>query len=133
MRVNCIQDNNIVFGAKLRVLEKYFVGEELRVLTQKADKIGYENDVIELNYTDFKDSTDKIFNPGSKINTISDTLKARFLPNGEGIGTEIFSRNISGNCFREFWAKEYNLAIRYLDKLFEKYPNERVGVSIIEN
>ena len=51
MRVNRIQNDSITFGAKLNVLGKFFVAEEYKTLLKKADKIGYENDVIELNYT----------------------------------------------------------------------------------
>ena len=135
MRVNGIQNDNISFGAKLNVLGKFFVAEEYKTLLKKADKIGYENDVIELNYTNYRDKSIEF--AGQKqpdfLKKISSMLKARFIPNGEGEGTEIYKEIVSGDSYKEFWKKENGIANRYLDNLMKKYPNERIGVSIIEN
>lgn len=135
MRVNRIQNDNISFGAKLNVLGKFFVAEEYKTLLKKADKIGYENDVIELNYTNYRDKSIEF--AGQKqpdfLKRISSKLKARFIPNGEGVGTEIYKEIVSGDSYKEFWKKENGIANRYLDNLMKKYPNERIGVSIIEN
>ena len=135
MRVQTIQSNNPNFNAKLRVLGKYFVQEEQDVLLQKADKIGFENDVVELNYTNYRDRSIEFLNQKQPdyLKKISSILKARFYPNNEGEGTEIYKECVSDDNYRGFWAKEYKIAKRYLDTLAEKYPNERIGVSIIEN
>lgn len=135
MRVNSIQSYNTAFGAKLNVYGKYFVKDELDVLTKKADKIGFENDVIELNYTNYRDKSIEFFNVKQPdyLKSISSTLIARFLPNGEGKGTELFRESVSGDSYNEFWRKENSIANWYLDRLSEKYPNERIGISIIEN
>ena len=135
MRVGSVQNNNVTFGARLNVYGKFFVAEEYKTLLKKADKIGYENDVIELNYTNYRDKSIEFF--GQKqpdfLKKISSMLKARFIPNGEGVGTEIYKEIVSGDSYKEFWKKENGIANRYLDNLMKKYPNERIGVSIIEN
>ena len=135
MRVGSIQNYNMTFGAKLNVYGKFFVAEELAVLTKKADKVGYENDIIELNYTNYRDNSIEFLNQKKPdfLKKISTTLQARFFPNGEGNGTELYKEVVSGDSYREFWRKENGIANRYLDRLIERYPNERVGVSIIEN
>ena len=134
MRVNSIQ-NNINFNGKLNVLGKFFVREELEKLTAKADKIGYENDVIELSFSNYRDNSIEFL--GAKKSEYSSrmfsTLKARFIPNGEGIGTEMYKENIPADSYNELWTKEYGFSTGYLDRLVKKYPNERIGVSIIEN
>lgn len=135
MRVSGVQNNNVTFGAKLNVLGKFFVAEEYKTLLKKADKIGYENDIVELSYTNYRDGSIEFF--GQKqpdfLKKISSMLKARFIPNGEGAGTEIYKEIVSGDSYKEFWKKENGIANRYLDNLMKKYPNERIGVSIIEN
>lgn len=135
MRIQNIQGNYPNFNAGLRVLGKYFVKEEHDMLLKKADKIGYENDMVELNYTNYKDGSIEFF--GQKqpdyLKKISVLLKARFLPNDEGKGTEIYKECVSDDNYRKFWTKEFKIAEHYLDKLIEKYPNERIGVSIIDN
>ena len=135
MRVQSIQANNPNFNAKLRVFGKFFVKEHLDSLVQKADKIGFENDVVELNYTNYRDGSIEFL--GQKqpdyLNKISSLLKAKFFPNDDGIGAEFYNECVSDNTYPKFWAKEYKIAKRYLDALAEKYPNERIGVSIIEN
>jgi hypothetical protein len=135
MKVSSIQSYNPSFSAKLNVLGKFFVAEELNVLTNKADKVGFENDIVELNYTNYRDKSIEFLNEKTPdyLKKISSLLKARFIPNGEGIGTEIYKECASGDSYREFWDKENKIANRYLDRLVEKYPNERLGVSIIEN
>ncbi len=135
MRVNNIQSYNTTFGAKLNVNGKFFVKDELDILTKKADKIGFENDVIELNYTNYRDKSIEFFNVRQPdyLKSISSTFIARFLPNGEGKGTELFRESVSGDSYREFWRKENGVANWYLDRLFEKFPNKRIGISIIEN
>lgn len=135
MRVSSIQNNNPTFCAKLQISGKYFIAEEYRTLVKKADKVGFENDVVELNYTNYKDKSIEFFNVKQPdfLKAISSTLKARFLPNGEGNGTELYRGCVSGDSYKEFWRKEYGIANWYLDRLIEKYPNERIGVSIIEN
>ena len=135
MRVNRIQNQNVVFGAKLNVYGKYFTAKELNKLTKKADKIGFENDIIELNFTNYRDKSIEFLNEPTPdfMKRISSTLKARFIPNGEGKGTELYKANMTADGYREFWLQEDACANRYLDRLSEKYPNERVGVSIIEN
>ncbi len=135
MRVSAIQNDNISFCAKLNVLGKFFVAEEYKTLLKKADKIGYENDVIELNYTNYRDKSIEFAGQRQPdfLKKISSMLKARFIPNGEGVGTEIYKEIVSGDSYKEFWKKENGIANRYLDNLMKKYPNERIGVSIIEN
>ena len=136
MKVDSIQNHNLRFKAKLNVLGgKHFVSEELNVLKQGADKIGFENDVVELNYANYRDKSIEFHNykfPDC-IKRISCILKARFFPNGEGTGTEIYKESVSGNNYREFWEKEYSAAKKYIDNLAKKYPNERIGISIIDN
>lgn len=136
MRVQKVQNTyNTPFNAKLRILGKYFVDEEYKTLLKKADKIGYENDVIELNYTNYRDKSIEFL--GQKqpdyLNKISSLLKAAFFPNDDKVGTEIYKEAVSGDSYKEFWTKENNIANRYLDILMKKYPNERLGISIIEN
>ena len=134
MKIDSIQ-NNISFNAKLRVLGKFFVREELQNLTRKADKIGYEQDIIELSYKDYKDNSIEFLDSTktSILDKITSTLKARFIPNGDGEGTEFFKENFAADNYADFWKKEENAANMYLDKLYKKYPNERIGISIIEN
>ena len=63
MRVQNIQNSyNTPFNAKLRVLGKFFVKEEYATLLKKADKIGFENDIVELNYTNYVDGSIEFFN-----------------------------------------------------------------------
>jgi hypothetical protein len=135
MRVQSIQNRNPNFNARLRVFGKYFVKEEYDVLAKKADKIGFENDVVELNYTNYRDGSIEFL--GQKqpdyLNKISVLLQAKFFPNNEGIGTEIHKECVSDDNYRRFWNKEYKIANNYLDRLMQKYANERMGVSIIEN
>ena len=135
MRVSSVQKNNMTFDAKLEILGKYFVAEEYNALVKKADKIGYETDVVELSYTNYRDKSIEFFNVKQPdfLKAISSTLKARFLPNGEGNGTELYRECVSGDSYKEFWRKENSIANWYLDKLIEKYHNERIRVSIIEN
>ena len=135
MRVNSIQSQNTIFGAKLNISGKFFVEKELKVLTQKADKVGFENDVIELNYINYRDKSIEFLNEKTPdfMKKISSTLKARFFPNGDGNGTEFFKANMTADGYKEFWAQENFYANKYLDRLVERYPNSRIGVSIIEN
>ena len=135
MKVNSIHNHNLTFGAKLNVCGKFFVKDELDLLNKKADKIGFENDVIELNYTNYRDKSIEFFNVKQPdyLKSISSTLIARFLSNGEGKGTEFFRESVSGDSYKEFWRKENGVANWYLDRLIERYPNKRVGVCIIEN
>ena len=97
MRVFGVQSNNTTFNAKLQIFGKYFVGKEYNALIKKADKVGYENDVIELSFSNYKDnSIEFLENKKSNIlEKISSTFKARFIPNGEGLGTELFQENIA--------------------------------------
>lgn len=136
MRVQNIQNSyNTPFNAKLRVLGKFFVKEEYATLLKKADKIGFENDIVELNYTNYVDGSIEFFNQKHPdyLKKISSLLKAEFFPNGDKIGTEIYKEIVSGDSYKEFWAKENKIANNYLDRLMKKYPNERLGFSIIEN
>ena len=135
MRVNSIQSQNTIFGAKLNISGKFFVEKELKVLTQKADKVGFDNDVIELNYINYRDKSIEFLNEKTPdfMKKISSTLKARFFPNGDGNGAEFFKANMTADGYKEFWAQENFYANKYLDRLVERYPNSRNGVSIIEN
>ena len=107
----------------------------LKILTKKADKVGFENDIIELNYTNYRDKSIEFFNQKTPdfLKNISSFLKARFIPNGEGKGTELYKESITADNYKDFWELENKYANNYLDKLIKKYPNERIGVSIIEN
>ena len=135
MRIDRIQNQNVVFGAKLNICGKYFVSEELAKLTKKADKVGFENDVIELNFINYRDKSIEFLSEKTPdfMKKISSTLKARFIPNGDSKETELYKENMTADNYREFWAKENAYANKYLDRLVEKYPNDRIGVSIIEN
>jgi len=135
MRVSSVQKNNMTFDAKLEILGKYFVAEEYNTLIKKADKIGFENDVVELSYTNYRDKSIEFINEKTPdfMKKISSFFKARFIPNGEGKGTELFKENVTADDYRTFWKMENLSANKYLDRLAEKYPNERIGTSIIEN
>ena len=135
MRIHSIQNNNPNFNAKLRVLGKFFVKEELDILTKKADKIGFENDIVELNYTNYKDRSIEFLNQKQPdyLKKISSFLKAKFYPNNDGLGAEFYNESVSDDTYPKFWAKEYKVADYYIEKLMKKYPNERLGISIIEN
>ena len=135
MRVSSVQNNNMTFEARLNILGKYFVSEEYHALIKKADKIGFENDIVELSYTNYRDKSIEFMHEKTPdfMKRISGFFKARFIPNGEGKGTELFKENLTADDYRTFWKMENASANKYLDRLAEKYPNERIGVSIIEN
>ena len=135
MRVQSIQSNNPNFNAKLRVLGKYFLGKEDKFLVSKAEKIGYENDVVELNFTNYRDRSIEFLDQKQPdyLKRISIFMKAKFFPNGEGEGTEIYKECVSDDNYGRFWDKEFKIANNYLDRLIQKYPNNRIGISIIEN
>lgn len=135
MRVQSIQSNNPNFNAKLRVLGKYFLGKEGKFLVSKAEKIGYENDVVELNFTNYRDRSIEFLDQKQPdyLKRISILMQARFFPNDEGEGTEIYKECVSDDDYGRFWDKEFKIANNYLDRLIQKYPNNRIGISIIDN
>ena len=107
MQVQRVQNYNTTFRANVNVIEKNFNKEFLKTLSEKAKKIGQENDLVELEYNEF----DQIF-------------KARYITNGES--KEHLKIKTTADSYKELWEKQEQAAINYLDKLIKKYGNKGI-------
>ncbi len=129
MHIDRIQNYNTSFNANLRIINKEFSKSFLNDLNEKANLIGLPRDVIELNYTNFKDiKEDAIMKnqicPPSKHHEkrLSDVLEARFIPHGDEYGVDHFQLKLSANTYLELWEQEELAAKKYLHNLAKKYP-----------
>ena len=107
MQVQRIQNNNATFCANVSVIEKTFNKEFLNILSEKAKKIGHENDLVELEYNEF-----------------NQTFKARYITNGES--KEHLQFKTTADSYKDLWKQQEQAAINYLDKLIKKYGNKGI-------
>ena len=126
MRVNKIKAHNTSFNAKLKVINKDFDKKFYTQLSEKADKIGIQYDVIELKYSDFQDTKENdVFGRknilGKNIKRISDTFHGRFIPLGEDYGADHFEMKLSADKYLDLWKQEEQAAEKYLHILSKKY------------
>ena len=107
MQVQRIQNNNATFRANINVIGKTFNKKFLNMLSEKAKKIGHENDLVELEYNEF-----------------NQTFKARYITNGEN--KEHLKLKTSAGSYKDLWEQQEQAAINYLDKLIKKYGNKGI-------
>ena len=107
MQVQRVQNNNTTFSAKVNVIEKTFNKKFLNILSEKAKKIGHENDIVELEYNEF-----------------NQTFKARYITNGEN--KEHLKLKTTADSYKDLWEQQEQAALNYLDKLIKKYGNRGV-------
>lgn len=104
MQVQRVQNINTAFCAKVNVIEKNFNKDFLKTLSEKAKKIGLENDEVELEYDEFRQ-----------------TFHGRFITNGES--KEHIKIRINAHSYKDLWEQEEQAAINYLDRLIKKFGN----------
>jgi len=129
MQVQKISNNNTTFGAKVNVIGTKFDEKVMATLSEKAKKIGLDKDVVELKFTNFKQESEDYFCGQDNcyiegaFNELKESFRARFLPNGNGKGTEAVRDKIIASRDADLWQQEEQLANDYLDKLIAKFNN----------
>lgn len=126
MQINSVHSYDKTFGAKLRVINKDFTNEIFSNLSKKAENIGLEYDVIELNYAEFQDIVENnafrrknVLCQG--IKRLSDVFKGRFIPCGDDFGTDHFEKMLTADKYADMWKEEEIAAEKYLYILGKKY------------
>ena len=116
---------NFCASLKLQNLYKTFMDPKtLENLEKKASKIGFENDVIEIKYTNFKhDVTDYYSGQDNCYMILGDkytsTFKAKFISGGKTF--EKVKEGIVADNIPELCETENKLANDYLDNLYNKF------------
>ena len=105
MQVQRVQSNNTTFCANINIIDKTFNKEFMKILSEKAKKIGHENDLVELEYNEF-----------------NQTFKAKYITNGES--KEHLKIKTTADSYKDLWEQQEQAAINYLDKLIKKYGNK---------
>ena len=132
MQVQRIQNNNMAFGAKINLIGTRFDESVLSTLSEKAKKIGYENDVVELKFSKFYSILDRnnYFNIQDKkhVNNMFTVFRqlfsARFLPNSKGRGIEhADERLFAVETPHDILTQQERVANNYLNNLVKKYGN----------
>ena len=128
MQVQRIQNNNTAFCAKLNIIGGKLDKETIAVLSKNAEKIGSENDVVELNFSkifsnlcrhDYHTYQDKSL-INYMYNQFRQILNAKFIPNGNGKCTEEITDKIYALELEDVLQNQKNYAEKCLDKLSAK-------------
>lgn len=131
MQISSIQQQNsgTTFGAKVKIIGGDLDKKAISTLSEKAKKIGLDNDVIELKFTNWKHNQEGYYSGqdncyiGGVINELKETFRAKFIPNGKGKCTEELRDKILSNSYADLIQAEERVANNYLDELIKKYCN----------
>ena len=131
MQISKIQQQKscTTFGAKLNIIGGDLNKKTITSLSEKAKKIGLDNDVIELKFTNYKHNQEGYYSGqdncyiGGVLNEIKETFRAKFIPNGKGKSTEEVRDKILRNSYADLLQAEERVANNYLDELIKKYGN----------
>ena len=131
MQITKIQQQNsgTAFGAKVKIIGGDLNKKAITSLSEKAKKIGLDNDVIELKFTNWKHNQEGYYCGqdncyiGGVINELKETFRAKFISNGNCKCTEEIRDKILSNSYADLLQAEERVANNYLDKLIKKYCN----------
>ena len=123
------QNRGTTFGANVKIIGGDLNKKAITSLSEKAKKIGLDNDVIELKFTNWKHNQEGYYCGqdncyiGGVINELKETFRAKFIPNGKGKCTEEKRDKILSNSYADLLKEEERVANNYLDELIKKYGN----------
>jgi len=131
MQINSIQNNNTTFGAKVNVIGGKLPQNLMSEVSDKAKKIGLENDVVELKFSPLISMLDRHSYVDTQkyhlVNHMFDEFRqkfeARFIPGGNGKGLETVWNKLLGSSRSDMEDKQKQVVNDYLDKLIETYGN----------
>ena len=131
MQIQKNRINNIGFGAKINVIGSKFDKKALSELSEKASKIGCENDVVELKFSQLYSIMDRNYHwhlqdnyhINDSYNEFRQTFKARFLPNGQDESSKSVINKLFCKSLNEVLEQQKQLAHDYLDNLVKAIKN----------